>query len=70
MAIENSNNVLKYVKEVGFPANKGKIVSIAERNHAPKEVIDLLNELGDDNFSQESLTNKIDELLQGKDEDK
>ncbi len=43
-------NVQSYLKGVSYPASKDDLVSVAQKNGAPGEIIDVLRELPEDEF--------------------
>jgi hypothetical protein len=43
--------IQKYLKGVEYPASKEDLVSAAEENDAPEEVIDALEDLNEDEFA-------------------
>lgn len=46
----NPTEIQKYLKGVDYPASKEDLVSAAEENDAPEEVIDALQDLNEDEF--------------------
>ncbi len=46
----NPTEIQKFLKGVHYPASKEDLVSAAEENDAPEEVIDALQDLNEDEF--------------------
>ena len=42
------SNIMTHLKGIHFPARKSDLLSQARNNNAPSEVLDQLNQLGDD----------------------
>ncbi len=45
-------SVVQYLKGVDMPASKEEIIEVANRNHAPQDVIDILQQLPDQIYQQ------------------
>jgi hypothetical protein len=43
-------NMQKYLKGQNYPAQKNDLIRTAQDNNAPKEVLDILKDLPEDNF--------------------
>lgn len=48
---ESPANVEKHLKGVSYPASKQDLIKAAERNEAPSEIIEVLEELPRDEFN-------------------
>lgn len=44
------SSVANYIKDVGFPASKQDLITVAEDHHAPEKVIEALEKLPDVEF--------------------
>ena len=51
MGGDSPANVQKYLKGVDYPANKREIVEQAKKNAAPKEVLDALQHVPEQEFN-------------------
>ncbi len=51
MRNQSPTNIQNYFKHADYPAQKEDLISLAQSNNAPKEVIDQLNSLPNSQFS-------------------
>lgn len=51
MSGRSTSNVASFLMGIDFPASKDDLVSCAEDNNAPQEIIDVLEQLPDQLFS-------------------
>ncbi len=54
MGGRSSANIANFLEGIAFPASKEEIVSHAEDNNSPQEIIDILEQLPDQQFSSMS----------------
>lgn len=57
---QSLSNIAYYLKNVDFPAHRNDIVLSAEENDAPDEILDILEDLPDMEYS--SLTDLMHEI--------
>lgn len=46
----NPDDARQYIEDAEYPANKGALISAAERNDAPQELVDRLGTLSTPDF--------------------
>ncbi len=51
MGGHSPSNILHHLKGTDFPANKGDLVQKAKSNGADQEILDVLNQLPDQDYS-------------------
>lgn len=63
--------IQNYITDVNYPAGKEDLISTAETNGAPQEVLDILEQLPDDAAytSEAALSRDIDSMLPNENED-
>ena len=60
-------DVLKYLKDVEYPASKEELMEAAQRNSAPEDVIAILDALEDD--AQFENAEEVNDALEEEDDD-
>ena len=49
----DAEDARQYLQGVGYPANKGQLISTAEDNGAPEELLDMIGTLDRPEFNEE-----------------
>jgi len=64
MANDNPIQVQKYLKGADYPARKGELIKLAERNNAPDQVFETLSNIPEKEYiSPAHVTKAIGEMM-------
>jgi len=60
----NIDQFEEYLKTVSFPAQKKEVLWYMNRKTAPRELIEVINDIPEGNYTESELKEKLNEIIQ------